>query len=299
MPSTPEVTATDADPWATARVVMVDWSAAAGPTRGADSIWIGHGDDVEHVAAENVATRAAAVRRLAELCAVDRRVVIGLDASLGTPAGLAECFGHDGPDDGRWRTVWQAVTSEVHDADDNDNDRFEAAGRLNRRIGADGGPFWGHPHGRVIDHLAPTSPSWPVEVDGRRLAEHRAVERRLLDQGLRPQSTWKLAYQASVGSQFLTALGRIEQLHRLLDGDLAVWPFEDHDTARVVLAEVWPGRHDWAPGEGPRDRDQVVGVAAELLAWRHDGRLTAALEQRRSIPTAARSEEGWVLGVEA
>ena len=293
----PDLTARDL----TARdlIVMVDWSAAASPVRGADSIWVAAGRTTTDLTVQNVATRAAAVDLLADLCSGDERVLIGLDVSLGAPVGLARSLGHDGAEHDRWRTVWHQVRDEVHDHDDNSNDRFAAAARLNRVIGAPAGPFWGVPRGQRLESLAATSPGWPVEAPAATFDEYRIVERRLLAEGLRPQSTWKLAYQASVGSQFLTAVGRLTELDDRVDGGVAVWPFEDHRDARVVVAEVWPGRHSWKPGPGPRDRDQVVGVAGELLAHRDDGSLESMLDERAALPADARNEEGWILGVAA
>lgn len=278
------------------RVIVVDWSAASRPVTGADSIWIAHAQPSRTIQVENLATRAAAVERWTTLCQ-SGRVLLGVDASLGAPHGLAAALAESG--DGRpgWEIVWDVVTAEVHDSSDNSNDRFEAAARLNARVGAPEGPFWGLPRGRLVDHVRPTRPPMPVTVDGTKLAEYRVVEQQLRADGRRPQSTWKLAYQASVGGQFLTALGRIRELAAHLPGQVAVWPFEDQRDARVVVAEVWPGMFDWTSGQGPRDRDQVVGVLHELLEWHRSGRLAAALGVREQLPEVARREEGWVLGV--
>src|SRR4051812_10657116 len=73
--------------------IVVDWSGAAVPRRGADSIWIGRrgADGAERV--ENPATRSEAERRLVELLRDERSVLVGFDFPFAYPAGLAARLG--------------------------------------------------------------------------------------------------------------------------------------------------------------------------------------------------------------
>src|SRR5689334_10090609 len=100
---------------------MVDWSAAATPKLGADSIWIAalrrHRRAVRPVLLENLATRrdAAAVLRALFIGSVARRgrVLAGFDFPLGYPAGLATRLGLSGEP---WRATWDEIAGLLEDA---------------------------------------------------------------------------------------------------------------------------------------------------------------------------------------
>src|SRR5262249_28658470 len=133
--------------------LMVDWSAAAVPTVGRDSIWYALRTGRSERCA-NVATRAAAQAALRALLleqrSEGRRVLVGFDFPFGYPAGFAAALGLR-----HWRQVWRFLADHIADGDDNANDRFTAAARINReRFGA-AFPFWGHPPGRTLDGLTP------------------------------------------------------------------------------------------------------------------------------------------------
>ena len=280
------------------RYVMVDWSAAAVPSRGPNSVWVAVIEGGASVEVFNVATRAETFALLVDLCSGSGRTLVGIDVSFGAPAGLAEALGHVGGQDVRWQTVWDAVDRAVVEGPANLNNRFEAAGVLNRRVGCDEGPFWGRPARRAVAGLNTTRPGFDLTTRlGVVLGEYRQCEIELRGQGLRPASTWKVAYPASVGGQFLTAIGWLLRLKAAVDS-VALWPFEPWADARVVVAEVWPGRHGWTTGEGPRDRDQVVGVVAELAQADTGAELVDWLGVAARLPAACRHEEGWVLGLD-
>ena len=85
--------------------VMVDWSAASVPARGADSIWIAearrHRAGVEIREPLNAPTRALAAAHLAGVIdshiAAGRRVLVGFDFAFGHPSGFARALGLRGP----------------------------------------------------------------------------------------------------------------------------------------------------------------------------------------------------------
>ncbi len=275
------------------RVVVVDWSASARPTRGRDSIWIAVADAASgRITTTNPATRSAACAELDELCRRPGPMLLGVDFSLGYPAGTAEALGLPGPP---WRAVWDLLTALVVDLDDNTNNRFEVAAELNRRIGPGPGPFWGCPAAR----RGPTLTSTKVACDP--LAEWRAVELSLRGAGHRPFSGWQLLGAGSVGSQSLVGIPRLAHLERTLVDDgftVEVWPFGGWDGVAtapdVVIAEVWPALHALPQLDGRvRDEVQVVEVARHLVdraAWRTGDQLSD--ESERNV----RNEEGWVLG---
>ncbi len=109
------------------RVVVVDWSASSRPVRGRDSIWIatadaGSGD----IRTTNPATRSDACGELDELCRRPGTTLLGVDFSLGYPAGTARALRLNGTP---WRAMWSLLAELVIDADDNANNRFEVARR--------------------------------------------------------------------------------------------------------------------------------------------------------------------------
>jgi hypothetical protein len=288
--------------------VMVDWSAASVPTRGRDSIWTavrssdhdpdGIDDRCELV---NHATRASAGRYLDELVLASegRRILVGIDVSLGFPAGAAAAIAPGRPS---WRGVWDVVTGLLDDDHRNRNNRFDVGAELNRRVGAAEGPFWGCPNGREIADLRATRPAtWT-------LPEYRAVEDALRSAGLRPFSTWQLAYAGSVGGQTLTAIPALSRLTALHPDRVRIWPFETglepvpaHECEdAVVIAEIWPSAF-----EIDRDRHvvldaaQVAHVSAAVATADRSGVLaewfTPSVPDERTVL----DEEGWVLGVRA
>ncbi|MEO0764296.1 MAG: hypothetical protein AAFZ09_21255 [Pseudomonadota bacterium] len=145
-------------------VVVVDWSSAATPTTGKDSIWwaLHRVGDAAETRLENPATRAAAEAQLLDLLrdeiAAGRRVLIGFDFPFGYPEGFADAA--FGP--GAWRAVWAGLSETVQERPGNVNTRFAAAAEINRRIGAwiDAHPeqwFWLHRRWRNTPPPAPTS----------------------------------------------------------------------------------------------------------------------------------------------
>lgn len=280
--------------------VAIDWSAKATAATGADSIWVAALDRDGEVALSNPSTRHASARVLRDLIADrrDRRTLVGIDVGLGYPAGTADLFGLAEPGIPAWRATWAAIAAAIVDDERNRNNRFDVAAALNGRSGEPAGPFWGCPHGRVIDGLAPTKPARFA------LGAYRATERALRAAGRRPMSMWQLTGTGSVGSQSLTA---IPVLHRLLDDPSArveVWPFTTGLTVPevvgggVVLAEVWPTMFDpVCPPGTVRDAAQV----AEVVLRCREADATGALARWFTPDVdddadAVVTEEGWVLG---
>ena len=178
---------------------MVDWSAAATPKLGADSIWIAAlGRDrrtLRPVLLENLATRrdAAAVLRALFIGSVARqeRVLAGFDFPLGYPAGLAKRLGLSGEP---WRAIWGEIAGLLVDTPDNRNNRFSVAADLNRRLTGEAYPFWSCPAGAAGSFLQPKHHR-RHSADG--FPEHRLVDRRMRG----PQPGWKLAGTGSAGGK--------------------------------------------------------------------------------------------------
>ena len=276
--------------------LMVDWSGASKPKRGADSIWIALliGEDLVF---HNPATREEASRlcKAGILDCLDRgmSMLAGFDFSFAFPAGTARRLGVVG-----WQGVWQMLAEEVEDDSSNGNRRFELAAEWNRRLTGGPSPFWGCPPAHVCELLSPTRPS-RTELPALRLCEQRA----------RARSTWQLYYSGSVGSQALLGIPRLQWL-RDQDGlrdALDVWPLSTGFRApagrgRVTLAEVYPSLFPLRGRiEEIKDAAQVRTLAQHFRALDMRGELAACLEpppglthdQLRTVTT----EEGWILGL--
>jgi precorrin-8X/cobalt-precorrin-8 methylmutase len=292
--------------------VIVDWSAAARPVQGADSIWIccleRRADGIVPLLLANPPTRTEAMARLADLfsdlISRDRVTLAGFDFAFGYPQGFAGRLRADRPD---WRSVWKEMSARIKDGDDNANNRFAVAAALNERLSGGPFPFWGCPAGAETPHLTARKP------DG--YAAETLAEYRLTDRIIRgPKSVWQLAYTGSVGSQSLLGIARLFRLrhHPWLADVTRIWPFETGLGAltrpgagewRVLLAEVYPSMLATMPAQGEvRDAHQVQALAAYFAGEDSDGGLAALFagpadlssEQQRAIE----SEEGWTLGIE-
>jgi len=283
------------------RYVVVDWSARNTPATGTDSIWIADLTADRTVQLSNPATRHLAHSELVDLIdrSADLRLMIGVDASLGYPAGSAAQLGLAGTP---WRATWRLIAELSTDDAHNRNNRFEVASELNRRAGQDRGPFWGCPPTQAGAHLATTKPS-PGP-----LAEFRRAERSLRFGGLRPASCWQLLGAGSVGSQTLTLLPILEQLRARDPGRIGVWPFTTGlvapqiEPGGVVIAEVWPtmfttGTPRSAAQPLVRDAEQVTTTAFALSAADTGGSLADWFRPELHEPSGIVDEEGWILGV--
>jgi hypothetical protein len=301
--------------------VAVDWSASARPKTGTDSIWVGwvpaESSTAGPAQAVNVATRTAAVDRLAELVGGLRGpVLLAIDAGLGYPTGTAAAAGLAGagalggldPESVRgragavrrrpWEAMWQFLASAVRDDHRNRNNRFEVAAALNRRIGPGAGPFWGTPARTASDALSPTkAPGFPHRTaSGAELAELRRCEALARSCGHRVSSPWQLLGTGSVGGQSLTAIPALARLGERLRSSgrhMVLWPFETGldipsplagveagrtADAYVVVAETWPGLFPMHEcAHEVRDARQVLNVAHHLCRLDGEGHLGAWL----------------------
>ena len=297
--------------------LIVDWSAAAVPRRGPDSIWFCHlvraangGGRLHEAAIENPPTRreaeAALAGRLADDLAAGRATLIGFDFPIGYPAGFAaRLAGPDAEGAADWRTVWQAIDTLLEDGPDNANNRFAAAAELNRRASGALFPFWGCPAHRAGPHIAPTSHrAWDREG----LAEKRLTEERIVG----PQPTWKLYGNGSAGGQALTGIPIVRRLreHPAIAGAARVWPFETglrapdpaKDGGRVVFAEIYPSLVEPHPAPGEvKDSAQVRALARRFAELDTADKLAALFAGDPALTDGERArverEEAWILGV--
>ena len=289
--------------------VIVDWSAAAKPTTGADSIWIGvlKRDIRFRMAFEsfNPSTRAEAAPRLNaildDLKQRGERVLLGFDFPLGFPRGFSAALSL--PGDEPWRAVWDQLNKMVKDKHDHLNNRFGVGSEINRRMTGGPFPFWGCPPKDTLTTLQPKRSRQHGEGD---LPEFRHAD--LAAKGA--ASIWKLYYNGSVGGQAILGIPFVRR-QKLNRGDgLRAWPFEtgfkalteaDLDGVEVVVAEVYPSllKPAVAPGE-IKDLAQVRTTAEHFARLDEAGKLGAVFAAPKGTDAQviidAEREEGWILG---
>lgn len=292
--------------------VIVDWSAAAKPTTGADSIWIGvlKRDVRFRLAFEafNPATRAEAEVKLNaildDLKKRSERCLLGFDFPLGFPRGLST--GLKLPGDEPWRAVWDQVARMVKDRPDNTNNRFGVGSEINRRLTGGPFPFWGCPPKDALTTLQPkrTREHGPDDLPEMRHAD-------LACKGA--TSIWKLYYNGSVGGQAILGIPVVRRLDAARGEGFKVYPFEtgfkalteaDLAGVDVVATEVYPSLYkpEGSPAE-VKDLKQVRTTAEHFARLDEAGKLGALFGPPKSMsPEAvkvAELEEGWTLGAGA
>jgi len=292
--------------------VIVDWSAAAKPTTGADSVWIGvlKRDVRFRMAFEsyNTPTRAEAETRLAlildDLKKRGERALVGFDFPLGFPRGFASALKL--PGDEPWRAVWDQLAKMVKDKPDNTNNRFGVGSEINRRLTGGPFPFWGCPPKDALTTLQPkrTRAHGPDDLPEFRHADLAAKG---------AASIWKLYYNGSVGGQALLGIPFVRRLKLARGEALRVWPFEtgfrplteaDLTGVEVVVAEVYPSliKHAGAAGE-VKDLVQVRSTAEHFARLDEASKLGALFGPAKGSPADlvldAEREEGWILGAGA
>jgi len=289
--------------------VIVDWSAAAKPTTGADSIWIGvlKRDIRFRMAFEsfNPPTRAEANARLKlildDLKKRGERCLLGFDFPLGFPRGFAQRLSL--PGDQPWLSAWNQLDKMVKDKTDNTNNRFGVGSEINRRMTGGPFPFWGCP---PKDTLTTLQPKKSREHGPDDLPEFRHAD--LAAKGA--ASIWKLYYNGSVGGQAILGIPFVKRLKAARGDGVRVWPFEtgfkalgeaDLDGVDVVVAEVYPSmlKPQGAPGE-VKDLTQVRTTAEHFARLDEANKLGPlfgpAKDAAPEVVADAEREEGWILG---
>ena len=191
------------------------------------------------------------------------------------------------------RDLYAEIARRITDEDDNSNNRFDVAARLNAELNADRPrPFWDCPSNRE-------SPTLTAKAGNRRggpFPERRLADERLAVRGI--QTCWMLYTRGAVGSQMLLGL---PVLHRLVQRpDVRLWPFEtgwDRKLGGTVLAEMWPTLFDVAY-DVHRIKDACQVLAS--VRW-SDSHVPRNLARPASIgedeEARVMADEGWILGL--
>ncbi|MEL7033237.1 MAG: hypothetical protein AAGL97_12470 [Pseudomonadota bacterium] len=294
--------------------IIVDWSAAAKPTTGANSIWIGtRARDARfkfQFSSVNPKTRLAARHLLKDLIekliARGDKVLVGFDFAFGYPAGTAKAAKLITPGKPPWRAMYDHLSDKVKERDDNTNARFAIAAGLNYTISQGPHPFWGTPKRSKSTTLAMKKGNFAAAGS---LPEHRKAETWIKSQfKAHPKSVWQLLGAGAVGSQAMLGIPTVDFLRQEIQG-ARIWPFETgfktldpDDLAGVscVLAEVYPSTVKVTPKAGETlDESQVRTLSEHLESLDSAGRLADAfgppdmLSEREIAEITC--EEGWIL----
>jgi hypothetical protein len=287
--------------------VIVDWSAAAKPGAGPDSVLIGvlKRDVRFRLAFEAILspTRAEADKRLTlileDLKKRGERAFVGFDFPLGFPRGLAAALKLEGAP---WSAVWDYLDRMVKDKADNTNNRFGVGAEINRRTTGGPFPFWGCPPRDTLTTLQPKRPHEHGEGD---LPEFRRA-----DLAIKGPSLWKLYYAGAVGPQAILGIPLVRRLKKARGEAMKIWPFEtgweaikeaDLQGVEVLAAEVMLGLGPAAPAPGEsKEQAQARGLLERIAKLDEAGKLAAAFSAPKGADEAeiqAVLEEGWILNL--
>lgn len=294
--------------------IIVDWSAAAKPVTGANSIWVGvHARDARlkyKFTSSNPSTRLAArslIGDLAEkLISRGDKVLIGFDFALGYPAGTAAASDLDIESAAPWSAMHAYLASKVREREDNANARFAIAAGLNYAISKSSHPFWGAPKKNVVSTLSMKKGDFSAPGS---LPEHRLCEG-WIKQNFKanPKSVWQLLGAGSVGSQAMLGIPTVAYLNARIEKSV-IWPFqtgfrpltaEALKSVSCVFAEIYPSTVEIAQNPGETlDESQVRTLSKHLQLLDSAGELGSAFGPPDSLSEAEihkiTAEEGWIL----
>jgi precorrin-8X/cobalt-precorrin-8 methylmutase len=287
--------------------IMVDWSAASTPQTGVDSIWYSvverRAGKLVETALKNPATRHEACQELLDIlsdcCARGLKTLVGFDFAFGYPRDFPAALDLK---DTSWRGVWKMMSARINDGLKNENNRFDVAGELNKKLSGTAGPFWGCPKAKQTEFLETRKPYMNQLTNEMRLCEQRM-------KGVKP--VWQLLGTGCVGSQTMMGIARLETLrnHPWLEGQVKVWPFEtglkclDHnDLSAITFVEIYPSQIPVQGHDGlPKDAVQVSTMARHYAELDQFGDLALLFAGDETLSDFERDivvrEEGWVLGI--
>ena len=287
--------------------VMVDWSAAAKPTTGPDSIWVGvlkrNVRFQMAFEAHNPATRADAERlhrkRARRSARKSERVLVGFDFPLGFPRGTAAALKLSGAP---WRALMDFVAAEMKDKPNNDNNRFQVGAKMNRLMTGEAFPFWGAP---ARDAQTMLSAKRPREHGPNDLPEY--PPRRSGAERRRPRSGSSIIRARSAARRSLACRWSSACAMRARAQDLAVRDRLEAARRRPISTASKPCSRKSIPRSTPakpqRGRDQgskprCAPSCERFAALDEKGQLAPLFGPAKDDPRreSVEREEGWILG---
>ena len=308
--------------------IMVDWSGAA-RRRGmrTDAIWIAYGD----IKADNPKTvspfsRTEATQLVRSLLDDQAnkglRVLVCFDFAYGYPRNFPAALQTatvKAVSTLPWLTVWQYLSDAIKDDEGtvpdrkptNRSNRFDVANNINALLSVGpkaSGPFWCASTEAAYLYLTQRRPRQPFQT-----AQGFLIQAlRLTDQRARSGPPFRLFGTASVGSQSLTGIPRLQNLRfdPRFAARSAVWPFETGWATKanwlpknvsILHAEIYPSVRE-PKADSIKDRGQVRSMwewARDLdrqdLFWFEFSR-PSEIDPGSKEDIAIQLTEGWILG---
>lgn len=294
--------------------ICVDWSAAATPKTGKDSIWIGvlraQSNRRPSYTYHNPPTRTEARHLLVEIIRAEitqsRRVLVGFDFALGYPFGTADALGLDSVAQAPWLAMQAYLSAHIQDAANNKNNRFVIAAQMNETLTGRAHPFWGVPVTRATPYLSTRKGDFHHAAS---LPETRLTESWIKARfKAQPKSVWQLLGVGAVGSQALMGIPTVNALRQNIPNS-QVWPFElglrplteDRlENVSCVFTEVYPSTLETARQDGEvLDAAQMRCLCEHLFELDSMAELGQAFAAQTDLSDTEiyqiETEEGWIL----
>lgn len=302
--------------------IVIDWSAAATPKIGADSIWLGIKTPSQPLTLYNPATRHQAMAIIKshaqQAIATNTRLLIAIDIGLSYPIGFDRLmppeYSKNSPP---WRILWDYFADNITDDEHNHNNRHDVLNNLNKIIAEHTGQgiFWGNNNKHHYTHF----PNKKIRRDD--IAEYRFCETQCKKQGKsRPQSQFQCSGIGAVGGQSALGLYHLAQLQRdpEITDHIAIYPYENIThlggarQKNITLSETYlslfhnnnfhaNSTHDIKDARQCEDflthitaLDQQGGLLPMMLAPLHFDTLHVAPPAQHQIL----HHEGWILGLD-
>jgi hypothetical protein len=247
-------------------------------------------------------SRSSVVDFILTLVKEGKRTLIGIDANFGYAHKVGrKHFGSDYTALDQWRVINEYSK---------DNKNFYTEG------------FWSDEKFRSDFWMEGKMPVW-FSYDLLR----RDTERQCIKDGYgKPESPFKLFSPTQVGKGGMAAMRVAYYLKRELGDDIAIWPFENSDDAKIVLTEIYPRQFLMRAGWGTKkvetlpdlnnllpyfksdlmagnavvtnhDTDALVSAAGLRYLCGMESTLPKNLINPQGMSVMARRCEGWIFGV--
>ncbi|MCA8834349.1 MAG: hypothetical protein K8953_04610 [Proteobacteria bacterium] len=273
--------------------IMTNWSGASSRVYRTSSIFVVSLIDGKKET-ESFSTRTRAHDYIT--CIMDKagknkkRLLLCFDFPFGYPANS-----YDGFRCNNWEELWDLISKEIDDKPDNRNNTFEVAGELNKTF-TGVGPFWRHPSPN--DNRFENLPYYQPDGYGDWLpSEFRHVEKLAKDPPrINPMSVWELYNPGSVGSKTLMGIPTLQKLKER--GDCCVWPFQDLDENKHVIAEIYPAIWDKKNQPAMTIKERLCRTLKIISCLDKNERLQDFLNAPDAYDKNIIKKEGWILGVD-
>lgn len=282
--------------------VGIDWSGSKAINTKSIALAVCEQGDGAPELLSKLRSRSAVAEYILEFAKSDQRTLIGIDANFGYYHKVGQKhFGTDYTAFDQWRMI------DEHSKDDLN---FYAGGFFNHADYRD--DFW----------QQGTKPDWFDAESLRRETEKQCI----VDGYGHPESPFKICYTKQVGKGGMAAMRVAHYLKQELGEEIAIWPFEKTDKAKIVMTEIYPRQFLMRSGYGTQkvktaedlngvlpffksntlnttdnvtdhDTDALVSSAGLRYLCGMNKELPSNLISPQGMTEISRRCEGWIFGV--